>query len=61
MAAQPTLTFSITNLLDRRAIVSELGQPPMFPTQPALSNFVGPLPTVYNRPRTFSIRLSMQF
>jgi iron complex outermembrane receptor protein len=58
---QPQLTLSVTNVFDRRAIVSELGQPATVPSNPALSNAIEPLPTVYNQPLTFSVRVSMQY
>jgi outer membrane receptor protein involved in Fe transport len=61
LSFHPVLTFSATNVFDRRAIVSELGQPAAIAESPTLSNFLEPIPTVYNRPLTFSIRLSMQY
>jgi outer membrane receptor protein involved in Fe transport len=57
----PTLTFTANNVLDRRAIVSELGGGPLIASQPTLSNDITPIPTVYNRPRSFGLRLSMDF
>jgi iron complex outermembrane recepter protein len=61
LSFQPLLTVSLTNLTDRRAIVSELGQAATLPSQPALSNFLMPLPTVYNQPRTISVRLTLHY
>jgi outer membrane receptor protein involved in Fe transport len=57
LAFQPLLTLTATNVLNRRAIVSELG------TADSILSTSGiePLPTVYNRPLTFSIRLSIQY